>query len=90
MKEVQDKIDETQKAKVTSELDVLKKAMEADDTDEMKKGIEAVTTVFHEISQKMYENVSQQGETAEGTGNEGPSDDNVVDAEFEEVEDEEK
>jgi molecular chaperone DnaK len=90
LKEVQDKIDETQKAKVTSELDALKKALEADDTEEMKKGIEAVTAVFHEISQKMYENVNQQGEAAEGAGHEGPKDDNVVDAEFEEVDDEEK
>ena len=89
LKEVEDKIDASQKDKVKAELESLKKALEADDLEGMKKGIEAVTAVFHEISQKMYENVSQQeapaGEQAQST-----ADENVVDAEFEEVEDDDK
>jgi molecular chaperone DnaK len=64
----------------------LKKALEADDLEGMKAGIEAVTAVFHEISQKMYENVSQQEGAAEGQ-EQTATDDNVVDAEFEEVDD---
>lgn len=89
LKEVDDKIDDTQKDKVKAELESLKKALEADDLDGMKSGIEAVTAVFHEISQKMYENVSQQ-EAPEGEETQSKADDNVVDAEFEEVEDDDK
>ena len=89
LKEVEDKIDASQKDKVNAELESLKKALEADDLEGMKKGIEAVTAVFHEISQKMYENVSQQ-ETPAGEQTQSTADENVVDAEFEEVEDDDK
>ncbi|SMP39575.1 molecular chaperone DnaK [Anoxynatronum buryatiense] len=89
LKEVEDKIEASQKEKVQTELEQLKKALESDDLEGMKKGVEGVTAVFHEISQKMYENVAQQpeGDTA---GGQTAKDDNVVDAEFEEVDDEEK
>lgn len=90
LKEVQDKIEADQKEKVQTELDQLKKALEADDLDAMKAGIEGVTAVFHEISQKMYENVAQQEGAAEGDQQQKADDDNVVDAEFEEVEEDEK
>lgn len=89
LKEVEDKIDASQKDKVNAELESLKKALEADDLEGMKKGIEAVTAVFHEISQKMYENVSQQ-EAPAGEQTQSTADENVVDAEFEEVEDDDK
>ncbi len=89
LKEVEDKIDASQKENVNSEIENLKKALEADDLDGMKAGIEAVTTVFHEISQKMYENVSQQEAPAEEQ-TQSTADENVVDAEFEEVEDDDK
>ncbi|MDW7672278.1 MAG: Hsp70 family protein, partial [Bacillota bacterium] len=86
MKEVENKIEPAQKEKVEADLATLKKALEADDLEGMKAGIEAVTTVFHEISQKMYENVSHQEGADEGHG-QTAADDNVVDAEFEEVDD---
>lgn len=86
LKEVEDKIEPAQKEKVEAELAALKKALEADDLEGMKAGIEAVTAVFHEISQKMYENVSHQEGAAEGQ-EQTATDDNVVDAEFEEVDD---
>ncbi len=89
LKEVEDKIEASQKENVNTEIENLKKALEADDLDGMKAGIEAVTTVFHEISQKMYENVSQQEAPADEE-TQAKADDNVVDAEFEEVEDEDK
>ncbi|MEN1759750.1 molecular chaperone DnaK [Anoxynatronum sibiricum] len=89
LKEVEDKIEASQKEKVQTELEQLKKALESDDLESMKKGVEGVTAVFHEISQKMYENVAQQSE-GDTAGGQTAQDDNVVDAEFEEVDDEEK
>ena len=86
LKEVGEKIDQTEKDKIQAEVDALKKAIEADDLDAMKKGIETVTAAFHDISQKMYENVSQQQEST-GGDEQAATDDNVVDAEFEEVDD---
>ncbi|SFH57536.1 molecular chaperone DnaK [Tindallia magadiensis] len=92
LKEVEDKIEADQKEKVQTEIDKLKKALEEDDLEKMKQGVEDVNKVFHEISEKMYENISQQ-EGAQEAGAEsqgsGIDDDNVVDAEFEEVDDEE-
>ncbi|SDY31050.1 molecular chaperone DnaK [Tindallia californiensis] len=91
LKEVEDKIEADQKEKVQTEIDKLKKALEEDDLEKMKQGVEDVNKVFHEISEKMYENISQQ-EGAQEAGTEsqgGIDDDNVVDAEFEEVDDEE-
>ncbi|RQD69783.1 MAG: molecular chaperone DnaK [Tindallia sp. MSAO_Bac2] len=92
LKEVEDKIEADQKDKVQAEVDKLKKAIEEDDLDKMKQGVEDVNKVFHEISEKMYENVAQQ-EGAQGPGAEqqgaGMDDENVVDAEFEEVDEEE-
>lgn len=90
--EVEDKIEADQKEKVQAELDKLKKALEEDDLDAMKQGVEDVTKVFHEISEKMYENVAQQeGSPEAGAEQQGGSsnDENVVDAEFEEVDEEE-
>ncbi len=93
LKEVEDKIEADQKEKVQTELDKLKKAIEEDDLDTMKQGVEDVTKIFHEISEKMYENVAQQDGSQEAGSDQqsgGMDDENVVDAEFEEVDEEEK
>ena len=88
LKEVESKIESDKKEKIEQEVGELKKAIEADDVEAMKTGIETVTALFHEISQKMYENVAQQQEAGEAGESAGDADDNVVDAEFEEVDDE--
>jgi molecular chaperone DnaK len=91
--EGKDKISDDEKAQVQQELDKLKKAKEEDNVEEMKAAIESVNKAFHTISEKMYQQAQQQGDAqgqeGEGQG-QGAQDDNVVDAEYEEVNDDEK
>ncbi|ABR49188.1 chaperone protein DnaK [Alkaliphilus metalliredigens QYMF] len=86
LKESEGKIDKEEEGKVTAELEKLKKAVESDIVEDMKKAIEDVNTVFHAISQKLYEQAAQ---AQEAEGQEQAGDDNIVDAEYEEVKDEE-
>ena len=89
LKEMEDKIDKAEAEKVQAEVDKLKKALEADNLEEMKKAIEDVTNAFHAISQQMY----QQAQAAQGEADANATqhgDENIVDAEYEEVNEEEE
>ena len=88
LKEVGEKISAEDKAKVESALEAVKKTLEGNDTEEMKKATEELTNAFHVVSQKMYEQAAAeqgapQGEEQQGTGN--ANKENVVDADYEVV-----
>ncbi|MCC5910329.1 MAG: molecular chaperone DnaK [Clostridiaceae bacterium] len=85
--ELEGKVSKEEEEKVKAEVEKLKKAVEADDVEEMKKAIEDLNTAFHAISQKMYEQAQQAGAEAGAEGAQGQQDENVVDAEYEEVQD---
>ncbi|WMM23512.1 molecular chaperone DnaK [Tissierella sp. MB52-C2] len=82
LKEVEGKIGADEKEKVESKLEELKKALEGDNYDEIKQKTEELTEVFYSISQKMYENTGANPE-----GNQDSNDD-VVDADYEVVDEE--
>ena len=85
--ELGDKISGEEKAKVETEIENVKKALETNSTDTIKEATEKLTTVFYEISEKLYkQNAAQPGantEEGETTGADG----NVYDADYK-VEDE--
>lgn len=87
LKEVGDKISPEDKTKVEAALEALKKTLEDDNIEEMKKATEELTNAFHVLSQKMYEQTAQQGaaqgEEAHGDGS--ADKENVVDADYEVV-----
>jgi len=89
--EMGDKIDATTKTDVEAAISSLKTAMEGDDTEEIKRLSEALTQSSHKLAEAMYQQASQtQGQPgAEGEGfadqGAGAADDDVVDADFEEV-----
>ena len=88
VKEVGDKLDDATKANITQSIDILKKAAEGEDTEEIKRLTEELTQASHKLAETMYANASQdQAAGAAGPESaEGPSkDDDVVDADFEEV-----
>lgn len=90
VKEVGDKLDDATKENITQSIDILKKAAEGEDTEEIKRLTEELTQASHKLAETMYANASQdQGQDAGGAGPEsaaGPSkDEDVVDADFEEV-----
>jgi len=83
LSEAGDKVKGPEVETVKGELEKLKKAIEADNTEDMKKGIEDLTKAFHAISQQMYQQTAQGDDGAQGTT--GQKDDNVVDADYEDV-----
>ncbi len=94
MKEVQDGIDEETKNKVTAAIEPLKKAIETDDVDTIKKLTEELTEAAHKVAEAAYQKSAQEGQ-ADATGDAGSegasapeADDDVVDADFEEVKEE--
>ena len=90
IKEVGDKLDESTKGNLEQGIENLKKAMEGDDTEEIKRLTEELTQASHKLAEAMYTQASQQetqAEAAAGAGSSAQSsgDEEVVDADFEEV-----
>lgn len=90
VKEVGDKVDETTKGGIEQGIENLKKAMEGDDLEEIKRLTEELTQASHKLAEAMYSQASQQEAQAEGAAGAGSSpdssgDEDVVDADFEEV-----
>jgi molecular chaperone DnaK len=92
IRELGDKVDPSLKASVEGVIESLKKAMEGTDTDEIKRLTEELTQTSHKLAEAMYAKAAgseQAGEQADGPSadTEAPKDDDVVDADFEEVQD---
>ena len=100
MKDLEGHLTEDEKAKLTSAKDALAEALKGTDADEIKAKTEALTNEYHIISEKLYAKAqqAQQGQPNPGAGayNAGPNpgagaqasnDDNVVDADYEVVDD---
>jgi molecular chaperone DnaK len=90
IKEAGDKVDEATKGNINQAIENLKKAMEADDTEGIKRLTDELTQASHKLAEAMYAQASQQQAQAEGTtGAESAAgaekDEDVVDADFEEV-----
>jgi len=89
IKENADKIDESTKQNVQQSIERLKGAMGGEDTQEIKRLTEELTQASHKLAEAMYARASQQQAQAGGaSGGSGPGagrDEDVVDADFEEV-----
>ena len=94
MRELGDKIDASLKSNVEGAIERLKKAMEGTDTDEIKRLSDELMQTSHKLAEAMYAKASGAGQAGEQAG--GPSaqaaaeaskDEDVVDADFEEVKD---
>jgi molecular chaperone DnaK len=89
LKEVEGKVDEAEVKKAQEAKDALKAALEKNDIDDIRKKKEALQEIVQQLSIKLYEQAAKQAQTQQqtGTGGAAKKDDNVVDAEFEEVKD---
>lgn len=92
MKEFGDKVDGATMAEVEGALNDLKGAMESEDAGQIKRLTEVLTQASHKLAQSMYQQESPSGEHHQAGGSEythGPTasgkDDDVVDAEYQEV-----
>ena len=98
MKELGDKMDPSLKEKVEGAIEPLKKAMEGSDTEEIKRLSEELMQTSHKLAEAMYAKASGAAQaggeqaagaepSAEEPGSKPSQDENVVDADFEEVKD---
>ncbi|MFH1985006.1 MAG: molecular chaperone DnaK [Pseudomonadota bacterium] len=94
MKELGDKVDAETRSKVEAAIIPLKKAMDGEDADEIQRLSEELTQAAHKLAEAMYKQANQASDQAAGGGAQpggtGPADDDVVDADFEEVKDDKK
>ena len=91
LSELGDKVSESEKAPVTAAIEHLKETLKGSDVGAIKQATEDAQKSFYAISEKLYQTQAQQGQpnagAASGSQNASGSDDGVVDADFEEVND---
>ena len=101
--EIGDKADPSMVEKVNSAKDALSEALKSDNTDDIKAKTEALMSEFQQLSQVLYQNAQAAGVGSSAAGgfdptagqasagsseaDSGPAHGNVVDADFEVVDD---
>jgi len=86
--EASDKLDESTKSDINSAIENLKKAMEGENTEEIKRLTDELTQASHKLAEIMYAQASEGAQAGEGAAEstaEPSKDEDVVDADFEEV-----
>lgn len=91
LKDLEGKIDEEQVKKANDAKDGLKAAIEKGELEDIKAKKDELQTIVQELTTKLYEEAAKQAQ-AQQEGAEGAqkADDNVVDAEYEEVNDDQE
>ncbi|GAA3403611.1 molecular chaperone DnaK [Paenibacillus hodogayensis] len=91
VKDLGDKVDQAEIDKANAAKEELKKALEGNDLETITKATESLSEIVQQLSVKLYEQAAQDAQAqqggAEAGGSEGPKRDNVVDADYEVVDD---
>ncbi len=98
IKDLGEKVDASTRSNIESAIEKLRKSMEGSDAGEIRRLSEELTQASHKLAEAMYQKASGAsgahpgagGEEAAGSAGRGPSDDDVVDADFEEVKEDKK
>jgi molecular chaperone DnaK len=88
IKDVGDKLDEATKSGIDQAISNLKTAMEGEDASEIKRLTEELTQASHKLAEAIYAKTTQeqaQSASDSETASESSKDEDVVDADFEEV-----
>ncbi|MBN1275961.1 MAG: molecular chaperone DnaK [Deltaproteobacteria bacterium] len=89
VKEVGDKLDDTTKGGIDQAITNLKSAMEGEDAAEIKRLTEELTQASHKLAEAIYAKTTQEqtqaASSGDGSASESSRDEDVVDADFEEV-----
>ncbi|CAG9608105.1 molecular chaperone DnaK [Pseudoneobacillus rhizosphaerae] len=86
MKDLEGKVDAAEIAQANEAKDALKAAIDKNDLEEIRSKKDALQEIVQNLTVKLYEQAAQQAQGDQGSQG-APKDDNVVDAEFEEVKD---
>ncbi|AQU84819.1 MAG: molecular chaperone DnaK [Halomonas sp.] len=93
VQEAGDKATDDEKQAIETAITELEEAIKTDDQDNIQKKLDALTEASGQLAQKMYAEQAEAAQQAEGDGAESANakqDDDVVDAEYEEVNDDKK
>ncbi len=99
LNELGDKVDAGTKSQIEEIIGRLKKEMEGDDAEKIKSISEELTQASHKLAETMYQQASQSAEQQAGAGEAGGTsqsqgggaeEEDVVDADYEEVKDDNK
>ncbi|HBK4879765.1 TPA: molecular chaperone DnaK [Listeria monocytogenes] len=91
LKELEGKVEEEEVKKAEAARDELQEALKGEDFDAIKEKTESLNEIVQNLSVKLYEQAAAEQQAAGGAeGQESPQNDDVVDAEFEEVNDDDK
>ena len=90
LSEAGDKVTEEEKTSIEAAISDLEEALKGQDKDDIEAKTQKLTEVSSELAQKMHADQAEQGARAEGQSESAQSGDDAVDAEFEEVKDEDK
>jgi len=90
LKDLGDKIQESEKAEINRAKDALKEALNKDDEEEIKKKSEELSQALHKVTERIYKQSGPQGGSQDhGSGPQDAQDD-VVDADYEVMDDDKK
>ena len=96
LKEVGDKADQTKVSEVKDKIAALKEALKSEDTEQIKAASEALTKSLYDLTGDMYKQAEAQQQAQQSSGQEqaqestSAGDDNVVDADYQVVDDDKK
>ncbi|MBQ0762525.1 molecular chaperone DnaK [Marinobacter psychrophilus] len=91
LKDAGDKVSDSEKESIEVSVTELEEALKGSDKDDIQAKTEKLTEVSGELAKKMYADQAEQGQPAEGQENtQSNTADDAVDAEFEEVKDDDK
>ncbi|MEW6413434.1 MAG: molecular chaperone DnaK [Candidatus Zixiibacteriota bacterium] len=88
LKEFGDKLSADSKSKIEAAIGRVKEALKGDNVSEMESSVEALNQIWQQASSEMYQNVNRQQHSqpgADASQQKSGSDENTVDAEFEEM-----
>jgi len=91
LKELEGKVEGEDKSKIEEKLEALRSVKDGSDIEAIKKATEELTEAFQAVSAKLYQQAGPEAASdmngANAETNNGPKDDNVVDADFKVEED---
>jgi len=92
IKDLGDKVDQAEVDKANEAKEKVKKALESNNVDEIKAATEELTQIVQQLSVKLYEQAAQAQQAAQGQESEqgAAKKDNVVDADYEVVDEDKK
>ena len=91
LEDLADKVEADEKEKIEAAIKDLKEVLDGDDLEAIENGAKALAEVSSPLMQRIYEEQVKEAaaeKSQAGDGSEATADENVVDAEFEEVKDE--